>query len=390
MEKEKYVGNTVRTKRFSKVLRLLSAVLLLVLALCIAFFAYLNTKYDSNSLLDSLTQFMGIDNEEGFPAKFSTNDILDVKFKGKELYVLTEKFITPVGKKGEIGTAQQIAYAKPAICANDNYAVVFDRLSDKYTVIDKKGSFTQYQDKNGTQILNANITSEGNVLLSLGSSSSASILHVTDKKGEDLLIWSCGDEYIVSFDMSGDRIYCAALGAYGTEIYTKLYVLDLGESEPVCEYTIHGTACIALKHLSSDKFSVLCDDGIYICSAQGDDVVKNKTVFSSKILFYDMDSSGNIAIVFENSENLSQNLLSVFDSDAKIAYSVSVDSNILDLALEGKEVYLLYDSGVKTVTSGGKPGQDMTYTGKCVGITTSGKNAYCYSLGGVDKAKRVK
>lgn len=386
MEKEKYVGNTERGKRFGKIFRIVAAVLVLLLALSIAFFAYLNTRHDGDSVSDSFRELIGIEKKDsGFPFKLSTNDIVDLKAKGKELCVLSERFITVVDKKGEVVSSQQITYAKPAIYTKDNYAVVFDRFSNKYTVIDKKGTFNQLQDENGTQILNCIVTDNGNVILSLGSSTAASILHVMDKKGEDLLIWSCGDEYIVSFDMSGDRIYCAALGAYGGEIYTKLYVLDLNESEPVCEYTIPGTACIVLKHLSSDKFMVLCDDGIYICRAQGDETVKAKTAFNSKILFYDMDSHGNIAAVFDNNDNLSNNLLSVFDSDAKIAYSVSVDSNILDLAVEGKEVYLLYDNAVKAVSSGGKPGQDMTYDGKCVGITTSGKNIYCYSLGGVDK-----
>lgn len=388
MENEKYIGNTSNKKKPNKLIKTLAASLVLLLALAIAFFAYLCNKYDTNSPTNAMAQLIVKGNDTSrFPLEVSSNDIVDVKIKGKELYVLTQKLITAVNKKGVSVSSKQITYAKPAIYSNDNYAVVFDRLSDKYTVIDKNGSFTERQDKNGTQILNAVVTEDGNVLLSLGSTSCASVLHAIDKKGEDLFIWSCGDEYIVSFDMSGDMIYCAALGAYGGEIYTKLYVLDLHESEPLCEYTIHGTACIALKHLSSDKFSVLCDDGIYICRAKKDEVVKNKVSFSSKMLYYNIDDNGNIAIVFDDNDNLSQSLLSVFDSDAKIAYSVSVDSNILDLTNEGKEVYLLYDNGVKTITSSGKPGQDLTYNGKCIGISSSGKNVYCYGLGGVDKAR---
>lgn len=389
-ENEKYVGNGVRGKGKVKKIGIVAAALLLVFAVALAGFALADKFVGADNVSDSLSQLVGEDKNSGFPAKFSTNDILDVKAKGNKLYVLTEKFITPLSEKGEIGASEQITYAKPAIYANDSYAIVFDRLSNKYTVIDKKGKYREVQDQSGSQILVATVTDDGKVLLSLGSNFSSSVLHVTDKKGEDILIWSCGDEYIVSFDMSGDRIYCAALGAYGGEIYTKLYVLEIGKEETVCEYTLHGSACLALKHISSDKFSVLCDDGIYVCRAKKEEPVKTKVAFSSKILFYDIDSDGNIAVVFDSNEALSKNLLNVYDSDAKILHSVSVDENMLDLAIEGKQTYLLYDDEISSVTPGGKMGQKLSFTGKCVGLLTSGKKIYCYGLGGVYKAVQAK
>ncbi|MBR2893978.1 MAG: hypothetical protein IKB94_09020, partial [Clostridia bacterium] len=125
--------------------------------------------------------------------------------------------------------------------------------------------------------------------------------------------------------MSGNTVYCAAIGAYGGEVYTKLYVLEIGEDEPVCEYTLHGSACIALRHISSDKFSVLCDDALYICKAKKDETVSKKVTFDSKILFYAVDSQNNTAIVFDDKETFSKDLLSVYDSDGDISYSVSVD-----------------------------------------------------------------
>lgn len=386
-EKEKYVGNEVRNKAKIKKIKIFVATLVLVFAIALAGTAFADKFTHGGDISGALSAFVGKDEESGFPAKFSTNDIVDVKAKGDKLYVITKKFITCLNKDGTIDSSEQITYAKPALCANDDYAVVFDRLSNKYTFIDKNGNYKEMQDENGTQILNANIMNNGNLILSLGSSSSSSVLHVIDKKGEDVFIWSCGDEYVVSFDMSGNTIYCAALGAYGGEIYTKLYVLELGKEESVCEYTLHGSACIAIKHLSSDKFSVLCDDAIYICRAKKDEVVKAKVAFASKMLFYDIDSSGNIAAVFDDKEDLSKNTLSVYDSDAKMQYSVSVDENILDLCVQGKEVFLLYSDGVQTVTSSAKTGQKLSYTGKCTGIVAAGKKIYCYGLGGVDKAK---
>ncbi len=388
-EKEKYVGNTVREENRRKKVRFSAATLIIFAVLVVILIATgaVEKMADTENISKEFAEFVGIKTEKtGFPVSFSTNDIIDVSAKGSDLYVLTKKFITPVNKKGETGEVQQISYAEPAIKTRGDYAIVFDRLSNKYTLIDKKGNFQQRQDENGSQILDAAVTQKGELMLSLSSNSSSSVLHIVDKKGKDVLIWSCGEEYIVSFDMSGNMIYCAALGAFGGEIYTKLYALKLGQEEPVLEYTLHGSACIALRHISGDKFSVLCDDALYICKAKEEETVTKKVTFDAKMLFFSNDSQGNTAMIFEDTENFSKELLSVFDSDADIVYSVSVDENILDLSLEGKEVSLLYEDGIKTVTSGGKAGRQLYFTGKCTGVVTAGEKIYCYSLGGVEKA----
>ncbi len=388
-EKEKYVGNTVRENSRRKKVGFSAATLIILASLTIILVVTGAAKKitDTDKISQGLAEFMGIqEKDSGFPVSFSTNDILDVEAKGSDLYVLTEKFLTPVNKKGETLAAQQIAYAQPALYTNGDYAIVFDRLSDKYTFIDKKGKTEQKTDKNGNKILNARVTHKGEILLSLGSDSCASILHAIDKKGEDMLVWSCAEEYIISFDMSGDMIYCGALGAFGGEIYTKIYVLEMGREEPLCQYTLPSAACIELNHIASGKFSVLCDDGIYIFDAKKDDVLTDKIMFSSELISYDTDSQGNIAVICKDKEAFSNNLLSVYNSGGKIDYSLSVDDNITDVSLSDGAVYLLYPDKIKTVTSGGKIGQELYFTGKCTGVVTADKKIYCYSLGGVEKA----
>lgn len=392
-EKEKLVGNAVRQEKSRKRAKASVATLILLAVLVVILIATgaVEKMSDTENLSKEFAEFLGVETQEsGFPVSFSTNDIMDVKTKGDDLYVLTKNFVTPVNKKGQTLQPQQITYAQPALKTNGDYAIVFDRLSNKYILINKKGEYEQRQDANGSQILDAAVTQKGEVMLSLSSTSSSSILHIVDKKGEDVFIWSCGEEYIVSFDMSGDTVYCAALGAYGGEVYTKLYVLDMSEQETVCEYTLHGSACIELKHLSGDKFSVLCDDALYICKAKKEETVVKKVTFDAKMLFFSTDSQGNTAVIFEDNENFSKERLSVFDNDADIVYSVSVDENILDLSLDGKEVCLLYENAIKTVTSGGKEAEELHFTGKCTGVVAVGEKIYCYSLGGVEKAVRDK
>ncbi len=388
-EKEKYVGNTVRGEKRRKRIKSAAATLTILIVLFVVLIAVgaVNKRADTENLSEGLKEFIGYEEKAtGFPVSFSTNDIIDVKSDSHRLYVLTEKFVTPVSFKGEAGEPLQLSYAQGALHAKEGYCIVFDRLSNKYTFIDKKGKAEERQDKNGNHILNARVTPEGEVMLSLSSNSASSILHITNKKGEDMLIWSCAEEYIVSFDMSGSTVYCGVLGAYGGEIYAKIYVLELGESEPVCEYTIPSSALIEVNHISSKKFSVLTKDALYICDAKKEEVVSEKISFSSELIMYDRDLEGNTAVVLKSKENLTQNLISVFSPDGEALSGFSAEDNIKDISLSGKEVSILYDGFVKRVAAGGKSAQELYFDGRCVGIVTVGKKIYCYSLGGVEKA----
>ena len=390
-EKEKYVGNAVREENKRKVIKssVATVIILAVLLGVLLVTGVIEKMTDTESLSQGLKEFAGIEDEKtGFPVSFSTNDIVDVGHDGKRFYVLTEKFVTPVDEKGQTGDAQHFSYAQGALFAQHGYAAVFDRFSNKYIFIDKKGNVQQRTDENSDRIYALRVTEKGEVMLSLAGTSSSSMLHVTDKKGEDLLLWSCADEYIVAFDKDGDYIYCAALGAFSGEIYTRIYVLKTGEQEPVFEYTIPAAACIGLNHISAKKFSVLTKDALYICNSAKEDPLQAKISFASEISFYDIDSQNNVAVICENKENFTQKLLSVFDSDGKTVYSRSVEDNIKDISLNGKEVSLLYDDSVKTVSSADAQEKQLFFDGRCVGLITVGKKVYCYSLGGVEKAEK--
>ena len=179
-EKEKLVGNAVRQEKSRKRAKASVATLILLAVLVVILIATgaVEKMSDTENLSKEFAEFLGIETQEsGFPVSFSTNDIMDVKTKGDDLYVLTKKFVTPVNKKGQTLQPQQITYAQPALKTNGDYAIVFDRLSNKYILRNKKGEYEQRQDANGSQILDAAVTQKGEVMLSLSSTSSSSILH---------------------------------------------------------------------------------------------------------------------------------------------------------------------------------------------------------------------
>ena len=133
-EKVKYVGNTVRNEKIKQNFkRSLSFALALAIIIIAALVGLKIAEKTAVGALDS-------EKDSGdYPVSFSTNDIKDVKVMGNNLVVLTKKFVTALDKSGDILWEHSFTYGDSAVFTSDRYAVVFDRLSNKYTVIDKDG-----------------------------------------------------------------------------------------------------------------------------------------------------------------------------------------------------------------------------------------------------------
>ena len=380
-DKIRYVGNAVRKAKiktnFKRSLNLTLVLAVIIIA------ALIGLDIAEKTAVDSL----GKESEStGYPVSFSTNDIRDVKVMGKNLVVLTKKFVTALDSKGNILWEHSLAYGDSAVFTNDNYTLVFDRLSNKYAVIDKKGKIDERKTDISSQIFNARVTDNGSVLLALRSDSSSSLVAVIDKKGEDKLVWSCTQEYVTDLSLSedGKTLFCTGIGASGGEMYTKVYALKVKNGEEK-SYTIPSASCISVNALSSDKFNVLTTDGLYVFDASEDDMLVNSVSFNSKLIYWASDSKGNIAVLTDSTGNISEKTLRVFSGKAEEKYSLSVEDSIEDIFVNEDEALLLYGDSVISVKSG-EIDRKLFFGNKAVGVVKASRQVYCYSMGGVEKA----
>ena len=381
-EKVKYVGNTVRNEKIKQNFkRSLSFALALAIIIIAALVGLKIAEKTAVGALDS-------EKDSGdYPVSFSTNDIKDVKVMGNNLLVLTKKFVTALDKSGDILWEHSFTYGDSAVFTSDRYAVVFDRLSNKYTVIDKDGKADERKTDISGQIFNAKVTDKGEVMLALKSDSSSSLVALIDKKGEDKFIWSCTQEYAVDLALSDDgkTLFCGSIGASGGEMYTKVYALRVKDGEEK-SYTLPSSSCISINTVSSDRFNVLTTDGLYVFDSSKDEMLINSVPFNSKLIYWASDSDGNIAALTDNTGNISENTLRVFDAKAEEKYSLSIEDSIEDIFVKGEEALLLYGDSVVAVKDG-EIDRKLFFRNKAVGVVKSSRQIYCYSMGGVEKAK---
>ena len=381
-EKIRYVGNTVRKekniKNFRKTLSLALALAVIIIAALAGLKIAQNTAVGAN---DTKTQ------SGAFPVSFSTNDIRDVRVMNKTLIVLTKKFVTALDSSGDILWENSVSYGDPAVTVSDNYIAVFDRLSNKYAIIDKKGRMTERKSDISGQIFNLEITDGGEVLLALKSDNSSSLVCLQDKKGEDKLIWSCTQEYVTSLALStdGKTVFCGSIGASGGEMYTKVYALTVKNGKEK-SYTLPSMSCIDINAVSAEKFNLLTTEGIYLFDfSKEEPEIINKYETDSQIIHWTSDSDGNIAVVTDNTGNISENTLRVYNYKAEEKYSLSLDDGVEDIFINEDEALILYSDCVLTVRKG-EIHRKLFFENKAVGVVKAARQIYCYSLGGVEKA----
>lgn len=381
-EKIRYVGNGAESKKTKKNFkRSLSFALALVLIIIAALAGLRIAEKTAVDVSDTESE------SNGYPVSFSTNDIKDVKAMDKTLVVLTKKFVTALDRNGDILWEHSLSYGDSAVFTSDKYALVYDRLSNKYAIIDKDGNIEERKSDISSRIFNAKVTDKGQVLLSLKSDDSSSLVAVIDKKGENKLIWSCTQEYIVDLSLSSDgkTLFCAGISASGGEMYTKAYSLTVKNGEEK-SYSLPSCSCITINALSSDRFNLLTTDGLYVFDSSEDEMLINSVTFNSKLIYWSSDSEGNIAALTDSTGNISENTLRVFNNKAEEKYSLSLKDSIEDIYIEKEEALLLYSDCVIAVKDG-EINRKLSFENKAAGVIKAGRQVYCYSLGGVEKAK---
>ena len=381
-DKIKYVGNTVRKNKENKNFKRYLSLALALLLIIVSAVAGLNIARKT-----AAEAYEGQQQGNGYPVSFSTNDIKDVRAMSKTLVVLTKKFVTGLSKSGDISWQHSIVYGDPAVFTSKNYTVVFDRLSNKYAVIDKYGVITERKADISSQIFNAKVTDDGQVLLSLKSDSSSSLICLKDKNGEDKLIWSCTQEYVTDLALSpgGKTLFCGSVGASGGEMYSKVYALTVKNGQEK-SYTLPSSSCIGINAISSDKFNLITTKGLYVFDSSKEEMLINSAVFNSKLIYRSCDAKGNIATVTDSTGNLSQNTLTVYTNKAEEKYNVLLEDGIEDIFVNEDEALVLYDDYIISVKNG-EIHKKLFFENKAVGIIQVSNQVYSYSLGGVEKAR---
>ncbi len=335
---------------------------------------------ENSELLSTVSE-----NEMGFPVTFSNNDIIRVKSFSSRIFVLSKKLLTCVSDRGAVRFNYIFTFTNPEMEVSENYGLVYDRASSKYFIFTEKGVIYEGETENKKHIITAKINNRGDVAFVTKSDDSACRISLTDKKGKVLYIWACAEEYGVSIDMSEDsrEILCGTIGSENGAVYSKLYLLETYSDSDVKEMTVKDNAVVDVR-LMGKKVIATCNNSRTVFTVRSSGITDEAVSYSSGILSFAGDKSGNTAVVTNKVGSFGTNEITVYNKNNEITYVGYTDEKVVDVICRGKRVYLLTDSAIYESSSDGTfeavGGKEISGEGMVI----CKSRLYYYSTGQID------
>lgn len=336
-----------KTKKHGGIKKAVIIVLALILAFAVVFViaSFFGTMPFSGVFARIGAYFSG-DDGSAFPIEVDSANTLAIDSCPGGFYILSDTDIKIYDQTGSLRLTEQYTYTSPAICAGEYGTVVYDRDGTGYMII-KKYKLVFQGDSGGGNILTVTVGKNGNRAFSVRSSDATSVLKVTDSKANDLFIFNCAYEHIISIALSDDGKYIAAasIGAEDGDIMSTVYVFSYDYKEALYTHIFEGETVINVRFLSNSLLNIFTDGGIYTVKKL-DELTEVKTFYSSELGYF--SNADNGISVLASTKYGSSNLCELFvtDKKGKELFTKDVEKSVSDVYTNGKYVFLLADNNV--------------------------------------------
>ncbi len=333
------------------------------------------------AVADGDVQTRNAGGRSGFPLTFSGGSILDVKSVSGGMFTLTKDALFFVSTTGAYRTPLQHSYAKPVLKTGGKYALLFDRLTGDYTLCDARHSVLSGQSENGQQINTAAVNEKGEVLIASKGGNYASLLSFFNRRGELLFSWECAKEYIVSVAIAENRsdLLCAAVGAREDgEMYTKMYWLNIGKKDTVWETTLTGTAGTECAFAGGNDVLLVCADKRLLIDTKAKKEPVTEAEYPASAAFCHT-AKGMTVVANQKVGTFDTYEISAYGKNNKVAASAQTEQHPLSVFCNGKQAFLLTDTGVYRVKRNGKLREVCTLSEMERGFVMVGGDAFHYN-----------
>lgn len=259
--------------------RMVAALLLLTVALFVAFNLQLFTPESLNTIRSSLSapQKQGDSTTITYPSGSADST---VPF-GSAL-ALTDSTSLHIVFPGDFSLLKSsVAYANPALHATDQYLLVFDRGGNRFTVTNTLQEL--YHQSTSSPIIDADIGSNGSVAIVTDEAGYKSGVTVYNVANEKLYNWYSSNYYIMSAALSPNKKHLAlfTFKQEGTETKSRVFFADTtqdmpasnggdnGSSEPEIGVDLGNSLVLDMKFIDKNTLCVVCDDATYFVSRRG-------------------------------------------------------------------------------------------------------------------------
>ncbi len=384
--KKKKVKLTITAKN-AKTLKLIAIIFVVFLLIILAAGQFGGVTF--STIGDQIrTSIAGFGSGDGYPYRMNGVEISDAGVTNSDLLLVYDDTVKVLDS-----TAKEISnlnhdYDHPILSSNSGRALIYDVGAKKFRVQSK--TKVLYEKELPYMILTGAMGKDGTVAIGSRTKDAQSMLTVYNTKAEEIFVWKCAKENIISCDVSDNGRYFAVtvLGVNNGAVYSKVHIFNKNDTEPKASFEYVDSAVSSVQFLSNETLFVF---GNNICEVVKGDKVKEKIDVTVNTPYKLYISDNNTAVlVLSKYSSTTQKIIKVYSKSGSELFTQEINGLIKSVSTDGKYTGVLTDEQVQIYNNrNGKNCGSADVNTDAEKVMISGRNTYVYSVDKIDKYSSV-
>ena len=381
--KKRPVTISLKNAKTLKLIAIIFVVLLLII-LSAAQFGGVTFSTISDNIR---TAVAGLGSGEGYPYRMNGIEISDASVTNSDLILVYDDTVRVLDSTAKELSNLSHSYDHPVLSCNSGRALIYD-VGDKMFRVQSK-TRVLYEKELDYMILTGAMGKDGSVAIASRAKDAQSMLTVYNAKAEEVFVWKCAKENIISCDISdnGKQFAVTVLGVENGSVYSKVYIFNKKDTEPKASFEYPDSAISSVQFLSNETVFVF---GNNICQVIKGEKVKESIDVSVNTPFKLYISDNNTAVlVLSKYSSTTQKIIKVYDKSGSELFTQEIDGLIKSVSTDGKYISILTDDNVQVYNRRGKNVGSTTVNSDAEKVMITGRNTYVYSADKIDKLSSV-
>ena len=370
----------------AKTLKLLAIILVVLLLIIIAAAQFGGVTFSTIS--DNVrTAIAGIGSGDGYPYRMNGIEISDAGITNSDLLLVYDDSVKVLDSTAKELSNLTHSFDHPVMSSNSGRALIYDEGGKNFRVQSK--TRVLYEKELDYMILTGAMGKDGTVAIGSRAKDAQSMLTVYNTNEEEIFVWKCAKENIISCDVSdnGKLFAVTVLGVDNGSVYSKVYIFNKKDSEPKASFEYPDSAISSVQFLSNETLFVF---GNNVCEVIKGEEVKEKIDVSVNTPYKLYISDNNTAVlVLSKYSSTTQKIIKVYNKSGSELFTQEIDGLVKSVATDGKYTGVLTDENVQIYNTKGERCGSANVNTDAEKVMISGRNTYVYSVDKIEKFSSV-
>ncbi len=342
--------NMLTAKKIFKIMRI--PVVILAVAAALFLSARLMGNVAVSNITDGIRQVKTVFAKGGgYPYSLDTFNFKKADAIGSGVITVNNDSTVVLNSSADELFNMQIKPGSRVITQNGR-ALIYGTASNEVILqsrTEKLGSITEE-----SSVVVAALADNGSFATSHASEKHQSILRVYNSRFKNVFQWNCSQERVadIALSQNGRNLAVAAVGAENAEIYTRIIIFNIGDTEPKADVKFSGTMFFDVVYTASGKIIAAGDNKTVVLNKKGETV--DETVYAEdSILAVCSDDSGNTVVCYEEFGGAKTGIAR-YSRSGKKTCSVVVDGIPDCVAAEGGRIAVASGNEIVVYSQNGK------------------------------------